>query len=647
MTQIRMRGLRPDATAVLVDGMRFRDPSTTQGDSTSFLSTLNFVSAGRVEILRGSGSSLYGSNAVGGAINLMTDEGGGPTRGEVQIEGGGFGFARGRASLSGGMLNDRLRYTAGLTHINLMNGIDENDRLRNTGGQAFLSFQIAPTMKVTGRFYGADDFGQTNVSPSTAGIPAANFPATGIIPAIPLAADQVENLNGGRPVMYGDATYIPSRDDPDNRRASRFYTTGFAFYHAPSDTASWQVTYNRVQTRRVFLSGPAGGGFQPASLSMTNPAGDIDTVNARVNLRPFSQYQLTGGYEFEDEEFRDHQDNFLPPPRQVRVFGFFKQRSNAAFMQHQVSLLQSRLQLSMSGRIQSFNLSRPEFQATGITNVYEGVEAQNPRRGLTGDVSLAYLFPQTGTKVRTHVGNAYRAPSLFERYGGGYTNNPATGAVGLSPYGDPRLSPDRYNSFDFGFDQYIGQERARVSATYFYTRVQQVIIFDFSGAINPATDPFGRFIGYLQSPGGISRGVELSAESRPIPSLALSGSYTFTNSVNDRDIEVRGFVRSLTIPRHTFTLVARKELGKRADVTFDLFHGSSYFLSFFAGTGSRPFEFPGFTKADLAGGYRVWQSDNQSVRLYGKVENVFNQTYYENGWVAPGAWAIAGMTYRF
>src|SRR5690606_7263053 len=56
-TTVRMRGLRADATAVLIDGLRFRDVATTQADSSSFFSTLNIINADRVEVLRGSGSS--------------------------------------------------------------------------------------------------------------------------------------------------------------------------------------------------------------------------------------------------------------------------------------------------------------------------------------------------------------------------------------------------------------------------------------------------------------------------------------------------------------------------------------------------------------------------------------------------------------
>ena len=60
--------------------MRFRDASTIQADATSFLATLNFVAADRVEVLRGSGSSLYGTNAVGGVVNIVTRPGGGALR---------------------------------------------------------------------------------------------------------------------------------------------------------------------------------------------------------------------------------------------------------------------------------------------------------------------------------------------------------------------------------------------------------------------------------------------------------------------------------------------------------------------------------------------------------------------------------------
>ena len=91
---LRIRGLRSDAAAVLVDGVRLRDAASTQGDITGFFSNLGVVDFDRVEVLRGSASSLYGTNAVGGAINIVTREGG-PQRSEGQLEFGSLGHSRG------------------------------------------------------------------------------------------------------------------------------------------------------------------------------------------------------------------------------------------------------------------------------------------------------------------------------------------------------------------------------------------------------------------------------------------------------------------------------------------------------------------------------------------------------------------------
>jgi outer membrane cobalamin receptor len=215
----------------------------------------------------------------------------------------------------------------------------------------------------------------------------------------------------------------------------------------------------------------------------------------------------------------------------------------------------------------------------------------------------------------------------------------------FTPYGDPGLAPDRYNSVDAGVDQYLFREKIRVSASYFYTRMQQLVYF--APSLTPATDPFQRTSGYVNASGGLSRGAELGVEARPTSRLQLSGSYTFTNTQYDKDIEVPNFWRTTLISRHTATAAAHYQLSRRADVSFDLYHASSYFYQIFVQTAYRPFLFPGFTKADLAGGYKVWEGDRRSVRLFGKIENVFNQTYYQSGWPAPGAYGLVGLSYSF
>lgn len=647
LTQVRMRGLRPDASAVLVDGMRFRDPTTTQGDSSSFLANLTFVNANRVEVMRGSGSSLYGTNAVGGAINVVSDEGGAPVHGMIQAEGGGLGFMRGRATLSGGFQKNRLTYSLGFTHLNVLNGVDGYDQNRSNGGQAFVRYNLSEKTRVSGRFYGARDFLMSNIAPTTTGVPAANFPATGLITAIPLAPEQVLNLVNGRPVTYGNATYIPGRNDPDSRRASKFSTTAMRFEHQFSNVLSMQANYQFLTTDRLFMNGPGGTGSQPAASSITNPGGNIHNVDVRVNVRPSRWYSVSAGYEFEREFFNDRQNNQLPAPRTILVNGRTAQNANAAFVTNQIMLLNDRLQISLSGRVQDFRLATPQFEAQGVRNVYAGLQLPNPPRAWTGDASVAYLIPKTGTKLRTHVGNAYRAPALYERFGGGFSVNQVTGIISFTPYGDPRLSPDRYNTYDFGIDQYLVKSRVRVSATYFYNRIKQLTAFDSSGRIQPATDPYSRTSGYLNGSGGISRGVELGTEARLTSSTTMQGSYTYTGALNDVDIQVPGFWRALTTPRHTATFLITQRFGKRVDVTFDMFRSGQFYVPFFAVSRTRAFVSPGYTKGDIVAGYKVWANDKRNLRAYGKFDNVFNQLYYENGWRAPQAWGIVGLSFTY
>ena len=647
LTTFRMRGLRADAAAVLVDGLRFRDVTTLQSDASSFISSLNFVSAERVEVLRGSGSSLYGTNAVGGAVNVVTPQGGGPARGELQLEGGNLGLFRGRGSVSGGLFGDRLKYSGGLLHLNVMNGIDGNDAARSTGGQGFVRYDLTPRMSVSARLLGSDDFVHTNISPSTSGIPSANLPSTGFINAIPLSPTGVATLNAGSKPDYGNATFVPGRDDPDARRASRFLSSAFVFRDAVAAFFTWQASYQRTHTNRVYDDGPAGTGFQPAADNHSQYSGDIDTADIHGTAQLARSISLTGGYEFEREAYADLQNNNLSGTRLVFEQTHVRQDSHTGYFASQVALLGRRLQISVSGRAQAFQLAKPQFQLTGTANNYDKVALQSPPAAFTGDVSAAYLFARSSTKLRAHIGNAYRAPSLYERFGGGFSSNPATGVVGFTAYGDPRLAPDRYNSVDGGIDQYLFRNRAKVSATYFYTRVVHATAFDFSGAVNAATDPFGRSYGYINGSGGISRGLELAVETRPLRSLTINGSYTYVNENTDRDLSVTRFYQVFSLQPHTLTIVATKHWGRKFDTTVDMFHGSSYFVPFFAITQTRVYSFPGYTKTGLMANYRVWQGEKRSVRAYAKVDNLFNQTYYEVGWLASKATYAIGMGYAF
>jgi iron complex outermembrane receptor protein len=561
------------------------------------------------------------------------------------VEGGNLGLWRGRGKVAGGFRENRLTYSAGFLHLNVTGGVDGNDANRSTGGQGFLRYNISPTATVSGRLWASDDFAQLNTSPTASGIPATNLPASGIIPAIPLSPEGVSILNAGGIPNYGNATFIPGRDDPDDRRSSLFYTTAFVFRHAPAPRASWQASYQRVHTDRVYNYGPAGTGFQNSTQNDYLYAGDIDTLDVRGTAQLTPWWSLTGGYEFEHEGYHDRANNNAPGASLVDTSSNISQNGHAGYFASQLSLLDRRLQLSFSGRAQAFRLSEPEFDAKGIPTPYDGLAVKAPPKALTGDVSAAYLIAASNTKLRAHFGNAYRAASIYERFGGGFYNDFFTNELVFSPYGDPRLSPDRYNSLDAGTDQYLFGDRLRISATAFYTRI--VSMTAFANALDGTTDPFGRFYGYVNGSGGISRGLEFGIEARPIRSLALNASYTYTKADLDRDTTVAGFWTVLGVPVHMAALTATKQWTRRLSTNVDLFTGSRYYTSFAASGRSRAFEFPGFTKTDLTVNYRLWEGEHREARLYGKIDNIFNERYYQNGWLNPRATFVMGLGYMF
>jgi vitamin B12 transporter len=634
-TQIFTRGLRSADTAVLVDGLRLRDVAAINGDATSFISELFVVNPSRIETLRGSGSSLYGTNAIGGVVNIIGDQGGGATHGQVQLEGGTLGLFRGRAQLAGGFLNDRLVYSAGVAHLNVSDGVNGDTPTRSVSGQGFARYNFTPSASLSGRVLGNTSFLAINGNPLIA--PGAALPTAGIVSAAPLSLAQLRQFENGRTFALGNANLIPNFRDPSNRRDSGFISAATTFTQRLNETVGYRVSYQGVTTDREFGAGPGGVSvpeaflFPRAFASANFFNGRTDTLNAQTDIRLGQFHLITAGYEFERERY----DNLNTDQNPVADFRtndrtFITQRSNTFFIQDQMRFFSDRLQVSAAFRTQFFNLSQPKF--SGLTNPYAGVTLTRPDNAYTGDGSILYFFRQTGTKLRAHVGNGYRAPSPFERFGNSLFGN----------FGDPRLRSERSIAADGGFDQTLFNNRVKVSATYFYTRLQEVI--DFLPVARP--DPFGRMSGFGNTNGGVARGVEIGFEVRPTRTTTLSGSYTYTNSDNRRP--VAGTVRAFNITENMFGLTATQLIGKRLDVTFDVFAASDYLFPFFDSNtfATRAFRFAGPKKADIVVGY-TQPFGERSVRFYAKVENFTDQKIFEGGFRAPGATFVGGGTFRF
>ena len=101
LTDVRIRGAETNHTLVLIDGIE-ANATTNGGFDFSDLSADNIE---RIEVIRGPMSGIYGSNAVGGVINIITRRGQGPLALTLQTEAGSLATKDMSARLAGG--NDR------------------------------------------------------------------------------------------------------------------------------------------------------------------------------------------------------------------------------------------------------------------------------------------------------------------------------------------------------------------------------------------------------------------------------------------------------------------------------------------------------------------------------------------------------------
>jgi vitamin B12 transporter len=99
-SSIYLRGLDPNQTIVMVDGVRLGDPNNSLGGSFD-LSTLDADNVERIEIVRGPISAVHGSDAIAGAVNVITKRGLDGDSIILDASGGRFGYGRGLAIVRG------------------------------------------------------------------------------------------------------------------------------------------------------------------------------------------------------------------------------------------------------------------------------------------------------------------------------------------------------------------------------------------------------------------------------------------------------------------------------------------------------------------------------------------------------------------
>lgn len=607
-SKILIRGLRVVDTSVLLDGMRIRDAADFRGGINPFMQDLLTNNVDRVEVLRGSGSSLYGSNAVGGVINVVSPEGAGSPKFSVGFEGGSLGLFRERGQMNGG-IGRKFGYSVSATRLDVNHGVHEGEIYRNTSLGVHAHYTFNPKIGLRGTVTYTRGFSGLGDSPFPIG-PTGNEFGFAI---------------GTGPVIG----FIENEPDPDNFRRARLFAGSLNFSHHVNSVYSYSVAFQSVVTDKRFDSGPDQSATAKrfnlfADVSVFQNGGRIQTLNFTNNIRAGRHNLITAGLEFEQEKFfQVFTSPFFSTPQTTD-----RQRSLAFFAQDQLTLLDGRLQFSAAFRTQGFTINNPQ-SVPEVQNI-------DVKRAVTGDGSIAYRFQGSRTKLRAHVGNSFRAPSLSERFI----------LFRGQRIGNPFLRPERGLSVDGGVEHALQNNKLRASAAYFYSRLQEVIV---------STTLFRE----INAPGALSRGVELNLAASPYEGLDINAAYTFANSSQVqrfailRSDNVRlpagASVQAFSIPRHTFSLEANKFLKNGVNINFVLYSVSKHNFPLFDPVffSQTLFDFKGYTKADSTISYTRRLASSRSLRFYVKIGNLFGSQSVDEGFRAPGRTGLAGSVFSF
>lgn len=169
LTQIRLRGAEANHTLVLIDGIEANSSNNGEFD----FANLSADDIERIEVIRGPQSGVYGSNAIGGVINIITKGGRGPLTVQVKGEAGSFNTKDGSVRVSGG--TDKA-YFSGSLHQRKTDGFNiaphgsENDGSQLASGSLKFGAEIVKDVTVDFTMRSQNTRGQRDVPGGTAGM---------------------------------------------------------------------------------------------------------------------------------------------------------------------------------------------------------------------------------------------------------------------------------------------------------------------------------------------------------------------------------------------------------------------------------------------------------------------------------------------
>jgi len=602
LTSLYIRGGNPDFNKVLLDGI----PVNDIGGDFDFAQLSN-TGVGNLEVLRGSNSVLYGSDALSGVVNISSK------RGETTIpelkyavDGGNFGTLRQGVSLAGAV--NGFDYFSGFSRFDTQ-GSYPNDYFHNATVNANVGYQLNPTTSIRATF---------------------RHIATGL--GTPNAID-----------FYG----IEDHSWQTNRNTY----SGATIQNQTTDRWHNSVQFAYAQFGSVFETPfPTGEPFNPFGTG-ANYLGNV------VTIRGANGYSVTGQaildfagtypmifpeYEARRSVYAQSDYNFFGD--WTGVFGFrYEHEDGEGFTRN-----------NYSGVLEGHGSVGHRLFAT-----FGGGFEHNSFFGFaaTPRVSLAYYIRKPTnvgvfgeSKLKFNFSQGIKEASTLEQ--GSALINLLTPAQ-VAQFNVQPIGPERSRTFDFGVDQRLFNGRSILGITFYYNNFYDLISFLSAGdlisiGVPPAAANATPFDGaYVNATSQRSKGAEVSYKIDLGHGLLFQGEYTYTDglvtkafgvpSVNPQfpTIPIGAFsplegARPFGIAPHSGSLALFYKhkkfhgaftgylIGRRDDSTFlsDGFFGNTMLLP------NRDLAFS-YQKFDLSAAYAL----KPYLNLYTSIENLFSEHY--------------------
>ena len=503
----RIRGLESNRVLILVDGERLNNSRTSaqSGIEPGLVETSQIQT---VEVIRGSGSVLYGTDALAGTINIITRDTPGRREGGFRFGGVFNSFfssnetgRRFNAEVNGSnnwfafrvaqSLDRYNNYFTGEPSATDVARLRADDLQITNDGEVLNSQSHGGNSQATFRFF----FNDTNtLKLNYERRRAGNIGSAGLAGANTGVAGLTGVFNGFFPFSNRDRYNLRYDIAAVTENLQRI--TAKAFY---------QTQYRNFTN---ILTVPSAPPFFPGLYQFSETV--TDTKTSGFDLQTdwlFGKHNVVAGASFFKDDNSDRRlivssTTASSPNRTVRNSRSVPNASlsNVAFFVQDDFRVTNRLKLVGGFRFDRFNtksestenfaidprLAAQQIQQLGLTGLPDGLSVSNS--AYTGDFGAVFTLTQN-INLSARIGRSFRTPNISERF---FTD--AGSAEGFV-VGNPSLEPETGINFDTSVK--VGVKNIRGSATYFNNYFKNFLATQFTDIRIPQGP--GRFLDVYQT----------------------------------------------------------------------------------------------------------------------------------------------------